>query len=125
MLLLGVFFSQGDNLVVFDGRTMRCLATLSTSKKVLLQLHYNLARDEIISGGSDGCFVWRLTATPFKPYAQGKAVLLNRVPDGQRLLNFFDKYIRHACSWVYASLVLRENNDYRSLNTPPNVVPWT
>lgn len=69
--LPGRSFSQGDSLVVFDGRTMRCLATLSTSKKVLLQLQYNLARDEIISGGSDGCFVWRLTATPFKPYAQG------------------------------------------------------
>ncbi|CAM9370794.1 unnamed protein product [Ectocarpus sp. 6 AP-2014] len=65
-----VVAASGDSLVVFDGRTMRCLATLSTSKKVLLQLQYNLARDEIISGGSDGCFVWRLTATPFKPYAQ-------------------------------------------------------
>ncbi|CAM9092692.1 unnamed protein product [Ectocarpus fasciculatus] len=58
-----VVAASGDSLVVFDGRTMRCLATLSTSKKVLLQLQYNLARDEIISGGSDGCFVWRLTAT--------------------------------------------------------------
>ncbi|CBJ27928.1 conserved unknown protein [Ectocarpus siliculosus] len=65
-----VVAASGDSLVVFDGRTMRCLATLSTSKKVLLQLQYNLARDEIISGGSDGCFVWRLTAAPFKPYAQ-------------------------------------------------------
>ncbi|CAN0094924.1 unnamed protein product [Ectocarpus sp. 12 AP-2014] len=65
-----VVAASGDSLVVFDGRTMRYLATLSTSKKVLLQLQYNLARDEIISGGSDGCFVWRLTATPFKPYAQ-------------------------------------------------------
>lgn len=41
---------------------MRSVATLSTSRKVLLQLHYNQARDEIISGGSDGCFVWRLAA---------------------------------------------------------------
>ncbi|CAN0157448.1 unnamed protein product [Scytosiphon promiscuus] len=53
-----------DKLLIFDGRTMRCLNTLSTSKKVLLQLQYNRARDEIISGGSDGCFVWKLAAIP-------------------------------------------------------------
>ncbi|CAM9318987.1 unnamed protein product, partial [Hapterophycus canaliculatus] len=57
-----VVAASEDTLIVFDGRTMRCLATLSTSKKVLLQLEYNQARDEIISGGSDGCFVWKLAA---------------------------------------------------------------
>lgn len=47
------------------------VSTLSTSKKVLLQLEYNHARDEIISGGSDGCFVWRLEAIPCELYVLG------------------------------------------------------
>lgn len=63
---------QGDNLLVFDGRTSRNISTLSTSKKVLLQLEYNHARDELISGGSDGCFVWRLEAVPCELYALGE-----------------------------------------------------
>lgn len=69
------FFSQEDKLLVFDGRTMRCLATLPTSKKVLLQLQYNQARDEIISGGSDGCFVWRLAAISCELSSLGKETL--------------------------------------------------
>lgn len=71
----GSLFRQGDNLLVFDGRTSRKVSTLSTSKKVLLQLEYNHARDEIISGGSDGCFVWRLEAVHCELYALGEAML--------------------------------------------------
>jgi len=59
---------------VFDGRTSRRISTLSTSKKVILQLEYNRARDELISGGSDGCFVWRLEAVPCELYALGEAI---------------------------------------------------
>lgn len=47
------------------------VSILPTSKKVLLQLEYNHARDEIISGGSDGIFVWRLEAIPCELYALG------------------------------------------------------
>ncbi len=61
---------------MFDGRTSRNISTLSTSKKVLLQLEYNHARDELISGGSDGCFVWRLEAVPCELYALGEVILL-------------------------------------------------
>eukprot|EP00752_Nemacystus_decipiens_P003016 g2797.t1 len=61
--------ASGNNLLIFDGRTLRMVSTLPTSKKVLLQLEYNHARDEIISGGSDGCFVWRLEAIPCELYA--------------------------------------------------------
>lgn len=50
------------------------VSTLPTSRKVLLQLEYNHARDEIISGGSDGCFVWRLEAIPCELYALGEVV---------------------------------------------------
>lgn len=70
---------QGDNLVVFDRRTLKHLATLSTFKKVLMHLEYNHTRDEIISGGSDGCHVWRLAPAPRELYAPGKPVA-----DGRR-----------------------------------------
>lgn len=62
---------QGDNLVVFDRRTLKHIATLSTCNKAILHLEYNRARDEIISGGSDGCHVWRLAPAPYDLYAPG------------------------------------------------------
>lgn len=65
-------FLQGDDLLVFEGRSLRMVSTLPTSNKVLLQLEYNHERDEIISGGSDGCFVWRLAAIPCELYALGR-----------------------------------------------------
>lgn len=91
------FIFQGDNLLVFDVRTLKIVSTLPTSKKVLLQLEYNHARDEIISGGSDGCFFWRLEAIPCKLFAIGAVVCTEkpmhwnilpgkRVDEGERML---------------------------------------
>ena len=55
------------------------VSILPTSKKVLLQLEYNHARDEIISGGSDGIFVWRLEAIPCELYALGAVAFITKI----------------------------------------------
>lgn len=52
---------QRNSLLIFERRTLKHLATLPTSK-TLVHLEYNRTRDEIISGGSEGCYVWRLVS---------------------------------------------------------------
>ncbi|CAM9122411.1 unnamed protein product, partial [Choristocarpus tenellus] len=52
--------SMDTTLRVYDRRKLLELVVLPTRKMALLFLAYNNKSDQIISGGSEGCHVWRL-----------------------------------------------------------------